>query len=611
MEPASIMLPVPFQKTLRSGQREVVAAACKPGIKELNAQLPTGYGKTFTACCVYSSLQETAKVNRMLYIVPTTSQLNQFVNDAASDFLDAGTSGPLGIIDITYVGAVALRHHRQNKAQIFTTTIQSFASGRAYDTVMELMQTGRWMVVVDEYHHYGVDKQWGKQVAKLNYVFRLAMSATPYRPEDDSAFGYPDVIVSYLDAAEESAVKKLRLHSYVYRVDLIGKDGGIVSYTTEQLTKEAGSDNPDAIDNMILDRQMRWSPKYVSPFVDRPIARMQRERLISGYPLQTLVGAMSCTHAELICSQLRAMFPELRIDWVGTGSRGRSDRQNEEVLRKFCPPKRDGKRRPEDIKLDVLVHVGMAGEGLDSVYVSEVVHLNRASINNSNNQENGRAARYLPGVIGYINVDSSSPYSAYIGEAVMKLMDDPTSEANPDEEDVERNRQEDEEWPEIPDEPTIRVWDLECIRIDDGEVKRLGKEMMMVGGASESEIYKVFEDESHPNHASWKRLAENNYRMMRRKEAEEFNAMSQVAQWDEAVNGLVSTLTGQIIKIVQATGVRVEKSFAGDIKKRINGQKKRCLGRVEKDIDVLKKHWHWLKNLEAELRKDGVPSWLQ
>lgn len=611
MEPASIMLPVPFQKTLRRGQREVVDASCKPGIKELNVQLPTGYGKTFTACCVYATLQNACKVNRMLYIVPTTSQLDQFVNDAASDFLDAGTSGKLGIVDITYVGAVALGNHRQDKAQIFATTIQSFASGRAYETVIKLMETGRWMVVIDEYHHYGIDKQWGKQVAKLNYSFRLAMSATPYRPEDDSAFGAPDVIVSYLDAAEEPAVKKLRLHSYVYRVDLIDSDGGIVSYTTEQLAQEAGSENPEAIDKMVLDRQMRWSPKYVSPLVDRPIARMQRERLITGYPLQTLVGAMSCTHAEMVCSQLRAMFPELRIDWVGTGSKGRSDKENAEILRKFCPPKREGNRRPEDVKLDVLVHVGMAGEGLDSIYVSEVVHLNRASINNSNNQENGRAARYLPGVIGYINVDSSSPYSPFIGEAVMALMDDPTASPEVDEEDAKRNRDEDEEWPEIPDEPKIRVWDLECIRVDDGEVKRFGAEMMRAGGASEETIARVFEDSSHPNHERWMRLSENNYRMMRRKEAEDFNAMSQIAQWEEAVNGLVSTLTGQIIKLISGPGVRPEKSLAGDIKKRINSRKKRSIGPIERDMETMKRHWHWLKNLEMDLRKEGIPSWLQ
>ena len=116
-----------------------------------------------------------------------------------------------------------------------------------------------------------------------------------------------------------------------------------------------------------------------SALVDTPITRMLRERLATGHRLQALIGAFCCSHAQLVCEQVQAMFPELKVDWVGTGSNGRSDGENRAVLNKFCPPKKDGKRDPQDIKLDVLVHVGMAGEGLDTVYVSEVIHLNPAN----------------------------------------------------------------------------------------------------------------------------------------------------------------------------------------------------------------------------------------
>lgn len=614
MEPASTLFSLPFQQTLREGQRAVVNFAARPDQTTVNAQLPTGYGKTYTACCVYATLKGQGRVNRMLYIVPTTAQLEQFVVDGANDLAAAGVDGPLSVVDVGYIGAVSIRHHRQDKAQIFAVTVQALTSGRAWDTCKALMETGRWQVVVDEYHHYGLDAHWGRMVNKLNYVFRLAMSATPHRPNNDSAFGAPDVRVSYVSAVEESAVKPLRLHSYVYRVDLVEKNGNVISYTTEQLADEAGSDNPDDIDKMVIDRKMRWSPKYVSPLVDRPIARMQRERIRTGYPLQTLVGAMSCAHAELVCGQLRAMFPELRIDWVGTGANGRNDKVNAEILRKFCPPKRQGKRRPQDIELDVLVHVGMAGEGLDSVYVSEVVHLNRASINNSNNQENGRASRYLPDVIGCINVDSSSPYAAFVGDQIMNVLDDPSTEPmdadevtpGGDDWDLDPNK-----WPPIPDEPTIRIWDMACIRVDDGEVKRFGAEMMRAGGVSETDIAAVFEQPGHPSFERWMRLAENNYREMRKREAEQFNSKSEVMQWEEAVKGLATTLTGQVVKLACGGGARVDKSFVYDVKKRINQRKAREIGGIERDTDKLKQHWHWLKNLEAEMRKNGVPLWLQ
>jgi len=172
----------------------------------------------------------------------------------------------------------------------------------------------------------------------------------------------------------------------------------------------------------IIERKMRWSPKYVSPLVSIPIERMLRDRIATGYKLQAIIGAMCVSHARLVCEQVKAIFPELSIDWVGTGDNGRSDEENKKVLEIFCPKKdEEGRRRPG---LDILVHVGMAGEGLDSIYVSEVVHLNRASINNSNNQENSRAARYLDGVMGNINFDSCSEYAVkeYVGDAIMDAL---------------------------------------------------------------------------------------------------------------------------------------------------------------------------------------------
>lgn len=614
MESASTLHTVSFgkiKKSLRKGQQRVVDEALLHGVTTLNAQLPTGYGKTYTACCVYKELQQRGSANRLLYIVPSVAQLEQFVNDGASDLIDAGVVGSVKIVDVSYVGVVAIKHHRQDKAQVFATTIQSLASGNAWDIIAALMETGRWMVVVDEYHHYGVDKHWGRQVSRLNYAFRLAMSATPYRPDDDSAFGKPDVVVSYRDAVLENAVKRLLLHSYVYQVDVVNPDGTISSYTTGQIADEAGSDNPEAIEKMMMQRKMRWSPKYVSPLVDHPIARMQRDRLITGLPLQVLVGAMCCSHAELVCGQLRAMFPELRIDWVGTGPDGRENKDNRKILEKFCPPKRDGKRNPEDIGLDVLVHVGMAGEGLDSVYVSEVVHLNSANINNSNNQENGRAARYLSGVIGCINVDSSSPYAAYVGESVMDLMDNPNAKVKKDPSDDQPNHQDDDDDWSTPDTPTINIYDMECIDIVTGEVSRFGQAMLRAGGLDEAGIAAVFDDPNNPNHDAWMRIAEKGYRDMRKREAESFNAKAVVAQWDDAVKSLAGVITSGVIKIITASGMRVEKSLAGDIKKRINQRKAREVGHIEKDEETLQRHWYWLKNLESSLKSGEVPTWLR
>lgn len=598
---------MPFRKDLRRGQIEVVKAAIDRRTGNLNTQLPTGYGKTLTACCVYSSLRAMGMVDRLLYVVPSTSQLEQFLKDGAADLSDAGVGDPLNIVDLGYSRGNAIVEHRKNRAQVFAATIQALtSSGKAQIDVVNLLETSRWMIVFDEYHHYGDEAVWGKYAVKLPCVFRLAMSATPYRKGRDSAFGEPDVRVTYRSAQEEGAVKALTCHAYVYRIDAVLADGRVETFTTEEIAEQAGSNSPDAIEKMRVERAMRWSPKYVSPLVDIPVARMVRERISSGLPQQALVGAMCCSHAKLVCEQVSAMFPELRVDWVGTGENGRPPAENDKIIRAFCPPKVGGKRRPEDVNLDILVHVGMAGEGLDSVFVTEVIHLNPANINNTNNQENGRAARVMPGMdaagqLGRINVDSSSEYAKFVGPAVMDLMDDLEAAPSGDDDDPNDPREDQQ----LPEEPKIRIFDMECIKVDEGEVARMAKAYVEAAGWGSSAL----DDPDHPIHAK----AEELYRAFRQREADQFNTKAIHQQWRAAVDGARSTVTNIVIKRTMQPGVRFQASMVGDIKKRLNRAALTLYGAVNETtpIDALKQHYTWYVELQKKISTDGIPQWLQ
>lgn len=596
------MQDLPFKQNPRPGQTKVIKTALQDGRSRLCAQLPTGYGKTFTATAVYSTLQRKGVVDRLLYIVPSTGQLNQFVQDGKNDLSAAGVEGNLYVCDIAFTGAAqSMKQHRTGSHQVFACTVQGLSSAGVGSTVKRLMESGRWMICVDEYHHYGVEKTWGRIVLDLERLpqchFLLALSATPYRPDDDSAFGKPEVVVTYSQAVKENAVKPLRCHAYTYRIDAI--DGGdVVSYTTQDLADRAGSDNPEALERVF--REMRWSPKYISPLVDAPITRMLRFRLSTGYKLQALIGAFCCSHAQLVCDQVKAMFPELSVDWVGTGTNGRTDSENRAVLEAFCPPKKDGKRRQEDIKLDVLVHVGMAGEGLDTVYVSEVIHLNPANKNNSNDQENGRAARYLSGVTGFINVESGSDYARdYLGARIEYGFDVTPDEVPDAEEDEELDREREANTPFLPDEPSIQIVNCECIEINTGEVARMAEALHIASAKTISIDDPVLQEK-----------AIELYQSMRRKEAEQFNERSYVEQWNDAVNNALAVVARRVIQASNSPEIRIDRSQAGDIKKRINTRKKRALGAVCRDVDVLRRHFQWLKELELTLIQDGIPEWL-
>lgn len=592
---------LPFKQDPRRGQREVINCAIERGRRRLCAQLPTGYGKTFTAAAVYSSLKQQGKVDRLLYLVPTKAQLDQFVQDGPNDLDTANLPGSHYVCDVSYAGAAqTIKQHRAGSHQVFACTIQSLTTAGTGSTIRELLKSGRWMICVDEYHHYGLEKTWGRSVLALEELptceFLLALSATPYRPGDDSAFGKPEVTVSYRRAVQEHAVKPMRCHSYTYRIDAID-NGDVVSYTTQDLIDQAGSEAPEALERVF--REMRWSPKYISPLVDTPISRMQRERLASGYKLQALIGAFCCSHARLVCEQVQSMFPELKVDWVGTGTNGRSDSENREILNRFCPPKRDGRRHQEDIKLDVLVHVGMAGEGLDTLYVSEVIHLNPANKNNSNDQENGRGARYLPDVTTYINVETGSDYARdWLGHRIELAFDAMPGEVVEDDEEPEESDQEDYDFPELPDEPTIQIIDCECIEINTGEVERMAEALSEVSGVALTDP--VLQEK-----------AVELYKRMKREEAERFNERSAVEQWRQAVEQALSVVARRAARMLTAPGARMDRGLLGDLRKRINSRKKRALGAVDRDVQLLRRHYDWLKSLETELIEGGIPGWLQ
>ena len=108
-----------------------------------------------------------------------------------------------------------------------------------------------------------------------------------------------------------------------------------------------------------------------------------------------------------------------------------------------------------------------------------------------------------------------------------------------------------------------------------------------------------------------KEAAINLYLKMRRDEAERFNDRSTVEQWKTTVEQALSYVSRRVIKQMMPGAARVDRSLVGDIRKRINTRKKRALGPVDKDVALLKRHYNWLKQFEAELIEGGIPQWLQ
>lgn len=617
MQLTTAMPEMSFRKNPRPGQQKAIEMMAQTD--RLNVKLPTGYGKTFTACSCYAVKQRQG-INRALFVFPTVSQLTQFVQDGPNDLKDADVIGPRAVIDIGMMGIEAIRQHRENKASVFAITIQSLAMPTGAANVKKLLESGHWMIVVDEYHHYGLEKAWGRTVLSLNYKALLAMSATPYRPEDDGAFGMPDVEIEYVEAANERAVKRLRGHSYSYRLNAVNNTTGeIYEYTTDDLILEAGGDSQEALEKLEITKNMRWSPSYISPLVRVPIDRLMADRNQTGERLQAIVTAMTCSHAEMVCEQIRSMYSELVVDWVGGGPNGRPEDENARILNGFCPKKNEfGIRRPA---IDVLVHVGMAGEGLDAVNTTEAIFLCRAGLSNRTVQIIGRLARVIPGdlswVIGNVNFDSSSYFAknGYTGFNLMNSIDGNPPDLSDEDAGTDivcpppahQGDKDGGEWIPAKPDPVLELIELELERIDSGteELEPYVAAMEKIGGAHAQLAEEMRND---PSSVAWNTLRE----VIKKDREEELRTLyvgDRVKELKRQIDEKVSHCARQILK---RRGTYAKKLTAADVKTIINTVKKREVGTSVSDhnVESLERHMAFLRSLERTIETQGVPAWV-
>lgn len=105
-------------------------------------------------------------------------------------------------------------------------------------------------------------------------------------------------------------------------------------------------------------------------------------------------------------------------------------------------------------------------------------------------------------------------------------------------------------------------------------------------------------------------LAIEMYRNIRKKEADEFNQASSIRQLKESVDKAVGALASKIIRKTYSREQSIPRSAIGDVKKSINSKKKAACGEIQLDKDVCMKHWSWIKNFEAQIKEQGVPTWL-
>lgn len=582
----------------RQGQQDLIKYL--PQIKSgdtLTVQWPTGYGKSIGFALAWDHCRRADIANRLLMIVANDTQRQQIVADFAGDCALVGASCPGGVWSFER-SAGDLRTARIGEVEVFVCTVQQLEASMSrggLNTLKDLLETvgTKWMVGFDEFHHYGEDMAWGDaaKLAMEHCSFALAMSATPYRRGADTIFPEPRLSVSYREAEEGRCVKPMVCHSYEYAVAVIQDGEEVANYTTTELHRVAAGD----IDQWEERKNIRYSPQYLHPLILHPIRRLREQRAITGKRLQMLVRAMSCRHAKLVCEQIKLFADGLNVDWIGTGSSGRSDKENRSILTAFCPPKNKEGKRP-DAELDVLVQVSMAGEGFDSVNVCEIIDLFPVSSRalsgraTQDKQFYGRGARIISGAESLalsVNVPSDHPLHAWAGRSLGAWMDacGSTRDAEPE---------------QAPEPPAFDPWDFPELSKE--------REIELITVITDKKMFEAFASEvcrrrGYDRNADEMELVElYNYaaNANHRQQSKQARAF-QVREYLDALVGRIALVRAKLTEEVSGAVI-------GRFKKEANAAIKRQFGRGREEMteEELEAAASWLRNYFQSLRGLGI-----
>lgn len=574
------------------------------------AHLVTGYGKTLLAYGVFAVLRARRIVNRMLVLVPGDEQRSQFCDDETDVRKLLRVNCPARAVEKKDVDFI---YNRNNERHVFVATYAQLND----DFFLKLIASyGNWMIVLDECHHLSIDNLWGDRVEQILARFRLYLTATPLRSDRRRLRGIPTDEVSllcradYQQAYREQSVKHVVCCNEHYKV-VCDCETGTFEVNTESLRAAKVKD----FSSYEAKRQLRYNSKYLLGLLLQPITMLNQKVAQHPDEHQMLVFAMSCRHAAFICDTIREVCSTLGVplscEWVGVGEAAhgarKSDQENRQILDRF----RAG-------KLNILVSVDKIGEGFSVKRASVLVFLNLLNADGKLLQQIGRGLRRnkkLRFEYDYCHVfcSSDSPVAELVGRMEQQA------------EEVRRQSQDDQEDREN-ESGELRqggLFDIPDLTVIDSE--HLRREVVSPIAPTPEQLGKVLTDHDRAFCQRYN-IAPLDFYMHQISRAGGVVLHAPVETVDRSArereealkiqtNAAITTLVGNILRLLKDQGVDVGKEMAGKIKKDIHSEwvrrsgGKRSDGMTESDWRI---KFAWVKEENNTLRTQRrLPSWLK
>jgi hypothetical protein len=572
-------------------------------------RFPTGYGKTEIIAGAYVALRDAGRGNRLLIVVPTSTQEEQYAKEFSKKAKRMGLS--IRAVVCADKTPRTLKYHKRNEAEVFVTTVQrmefSFSEKNPQDNWMkELLSTGQWIGAADEYHHYSDENTWGAAIQRAGIAQWIAVSATPTRKVGNTVFGEPAVAVTYEQAFNENppAVKDVYVKVRDYKVSIEDGTGTVHEISASRLAEESAL---EGIDKWESRRQLRYLQKYCSPILFHAVQELNALSLYArpGARPQLLVYAHSCAHAQALCSILKGVAPGLEVDWAGTGLNGRDD--TPQVLERFLDEVDEAGRVVRSHTIDALVQVNVAGEGFDSKPVCVIVDLSLTGLGPMKLQQWGRGTRFYHGMPLTVFVPSDSSMAAYA--PLMRGVFDrevdslepppPPQPPNPDGDPFVP--------PPLPDCNVIDALLTGCFDYMPTQEEVVGIAPFISAQLAKREGKAVHLDPTKS--AEDFELIKSALIGFHKKTDDQRSEMTRLAELKDRTTKAVGQVAGDFIRATIKGGF--EKSALGDTCTRINSYwKSRHGGHDSMTSKEFEAKYRWLCDVQQSIRSGEVPSWM-
>lgn len=231
-------------------------------------------------------------------------------------------------------------------ADIVVVNIQKLQERLASSLINRLPKNFFDMIIIDEAHHSPANT-WVDSIQYFSNAKVVKLTATPYRTDKRKISG--ELIYNYKlsQAMANDYVKSLEMHEFIpNELTFIMDNDETKQYTLEEVM--------ELKDEEWISRNVAYSPECSSQVVKESIDILENQKSISGLPHMIIAVACGIKHAEQISKLYKKH--NVRVGII------HSDMDTNEID--------TVKSDISNNRLDVIVNVGMLGEGYDHKYLS-------------------------------------------------------------------------------------------------------------------------------------------------------------------------------------------------------------------------------------------------